>query len=92
MKKTIISALFILSSFAALSAQDNVVHNVMTTGTNMGSLGVGIPVIAPGYRMTSPPINAFYEVGILDLGRPGSVAVGAHVGLWDTRSKQGLIS
>jgi hypothetical protein len=90
MKKTIISALFILSSFAALSAQDNVVHNVMTTGTNMGSLGVGIPVIAPGYRMTIPPINAFYEVGILDLGRPGSVAVGAHVGLWGYKIKTGL--
>jgi len=90
MKKAIISALFILSAFFSVSAQDNVVPNVVTTGTNMGSLGVGIPVIAPGYRMTIPPINAFYEVGILDFGRPGSVAVGAHVGLWGYKIKTGL--
>ncbi|MDD2539307.1 MAG: hypothetical protein WC377_09140 [Bacteroidales bacterium] len=80
MKKTIISALFILSVVFSASAQDQTVTNVMTTGTSMGSVGIGLPVFAAGYRMTIPPVTAFYEVGILDLGRPGSVAVGAQVG------------
>ncbi len=82
MKKTIISALFILSSFALLSAQDNYVPNVMTIGTNMGNIGIGLPVIKSGYNMSIPTIIAYYEVGIVDLGRPGSVGVGAQVGFW----------
>ncbi len=82
MKKTIISALFILSVFFSASAQDNYVPNVMTKGTNMGNIGIGLPVIKPGYKMSIPTIIAFYEVGIVDLGRPGSVGVGAQVGFW----------
>ena len=62
----------------------------MTKGTNMGSIGIGLPIISPGYRMTIPPIAAFYEVGIVDLGRPGSVAVGAHVGFWGYKIKTGF--
>lgn len=71
MKKIILSAILILLGVFTLSAQDNIVPNVMTKGTNMGSIGIGLPIISPGYRMTIPPIAAFYEVGIVDLGRPG---------------------
>ncbi|MCK9347202.1 MAG: hypothetical protein M0P40_08870 [Bacteroidales bacterium] len=90
MKKIILSAILILLGVFTLSAQDNIVPNVMTKGTNMGSIGIGLPIISPGYRMTIPPIAAFYEVGIVDLGRPGSVAVGAHVGFWGYKIKTGF--
>lgn len=87
MRKTIISALFILSVVFSASAQDNVVPNVMTKGTSMGNVGIGLPVITSTFRTTIPTISVFYEMGILDLGRPGSVAVGAHVGFWGYKYK-----
>lgn len=90
MKKIILSTFLILTGFFTLSAQNDVLPNLMAKGTNMGSLGVGLPVIGAGYRMTVPPIAAFYEVGILDLGRPGSVAVGAHAGFWGYRYKASI--
>lgn len=67
MKKIILSTFLILTGFFTLSAQNDVLPNLMAKGTNMGSLGVGLPVIGAGYRMTVPPIAAFYEVGILTL-------------------------
>ena len=87
MKKAFLTTLLILSVFLSLSAQNDVLPNLMTKGTNMGSLGIGLPAIGSGYSMTIPPISAFYEVGILDFGRPGSVAVGAHAGFWGYRYK-----
>lgn len=90
MKKAFLTTLLILSVFLSLSAQNDVLPNLMTKGTNMGSLGIGLPAIGGGYSMTIPPISAFYEVGILDFGRPGSVAVGAHAGFWDTGTKPPL--
>ena len=90
MKKIILSTFLILTGFFTLSAQNDVLPNLMAKGTNMGSLGVGLPVIGAGYRMSVPPISAFYEVGILDLGRPGSVAVGAQAGLWGYRYKTSI--
>lgn len=87
MKKVILSTIVILSGIFSLSAQDKVVQNVMTKGTSMANIGIGLPVLSSNYKITFPPLNVFYEVGIMDLGRPGSIAVGAHVGFWGYKIK-----
>lgn len=54
MKKVILSTIVILSGIFSLSAQDKVVQNVMTKGTSMANIGIGLPVLSSNYKITFP--------------------------------------
>lgn len=77
MKKLFLTAILAVACVFSATAQEN----VLSKGTSIASLGVGFTTVSHG-KLTFPPVAVMYEYGVADFGRPGSIGVGAYVGMY----------